>query len=81
MCHVVFQSLKVVLHLHSRSEKQWQMHREETGPTSLMVSEALINLEWFSYTRYCMLESSSWISETGKPQQRGNTDITKKKVC
>lgn len=33
------------------------------GPTSLMVSEALMNLEWFSYTRYCMLLSSSWISE------------------
>ena len=31
--------------------------------TSLIVSEAFMNLEWFSYTRYCMLLSSSCISE------------------
>ncbi len=28
-----------------------------------MVSEALMNFEWFSYTKYCMLLSSSWISD------------------
>ena len=36
-------------------------------PTSLIVSEALINLAWFSYTRYCILLSSSCISENQIP--------------
>ena len=35
------------------------------SPTSLIVSEALMNLEWFSYTRYCILLSNSCISEDG----------------
>lgn len=38
------------------------MHTCTCALTSLIVSDALINLEWFSYTRYCMLLSSSCIS-------------------